>query len=497
MTKPDLTENLRAKVVAGFAWSFGTNVLVQLSRILFAIALARLLTPREYGLAGMALVFSTLVMAFSDLSLGVGLVQRREITEKDRSTVFWTSAGVGTLLTLLGLALASPLASFFGEPRVQPLFAALSLSFVVTSLGATHAALLHRQMQYRAINVRIAVSTVLGGVTGVAFAAAGYGPWALIAAQLVIAVVSTTLLWLSLPWRPRFMFSAQSLRDLGSFGIKIFGVRILEYARTNGDKLLIGRMLGSAPLGLYTVAFNVHILPVTRFLVIVQDTLLPALSRLQDERERLAAAWLRATRLVAAALLPTLLGVIVVAPDLIPVLLGDRWSAAAPLLQIMAAGLIMVSLTAIGFQVLTALGRSATLLRFSIVEVTLLLVALAVGVNWGLTGLALAYALVHVPTRAFLGWLTARVVGVSVGRYVRTLIPVAQPALVMLAAIAGMRLALVEAGAPAWLRLVAVVATGIVVYAPVCLWRVPELRAELQGIRGRFVRAPRAAAVAH
>jgi O-antigen/teichoic acid export membrane protein len=489
--------SLRSKVFAGFAWSVGVSVLVQLSRIVFAVALARFLTPHEYGLAGMALVFSTLVLAFSDLSLGVALVQRREITERDRSTVFWTSTAVGVALTLAGLALSGPLSSFYGEADVQPLFAALSISFVITSLGATHAALLHREMKYKAINVRIAASTLLGGAVGVAFAAAGYGAWSLIVGQLVIAVVSTVLLWFSLPWRPRLIFSLRSLRDLGTFGIRIFGVRLLEYLRNNGDKLLVGRVLGSAPLGVYTVAYNIHLLPISRFLVIVQDTLLPALSRLQDQRERLAAAWLRATRAVAAVMLPTLLGLIVVAPDLVTVLLGERWSAAAPLLQIMAAGVIAVAVAAIGFEVLMALGRSATLLRFSIAEVALLVMGLAVGVQWGLSGVALAYALVHVPTRTYLAWLTARTVGVPFSRFLGSLADVAQAALVMLAVVASARFALVEAEVAAWLRLLILVVTGIAVYAPVCLWRVPELRAELQGLRRRVARTPREPAVAH
>jgi O-antigen/teichoic acid export membrane protein len=488
---------LRSKVFAGFAWSLGVNVLVQLSRIAFAVALARFLTPHEYGLAGMALVFSALVLAFSDLSLGVALVQRREITEQDRSTVFWTSAAVGVSLTLAGLALSGPLASFYGESDVQPLFAALSVSFVITSLGATHAALLHREMKYKAINVRVAASTLLGGAAGVAFAAAGYGAWSLIVGQLVIAAVSTGLLWFSLPWRPRLTFSLHSLRDLGTFGIRIFGVRVLEYARNNGDKLLVGRLLGAAPLGVYTVAFNIHLLPISRFLVIVQDTLLPALSRLQDERERLAAAWLRATRLVAAVMIPTLLGLVVVAPDLVTVLLGERWSEAAPLLQIMAAGLIAVAVSAIGFEVLMALGRGTTLLRFSVTEVAALMAAMALGVQWGLSGVALAYALVHVPTRTYLAWLTARTVGVPFSRFLGSLTDVGQAALVMLAVVASTRFALVEAEVAAWLRLIIVVIAGVAVYTPVCLWRVPELRAELQGLRRRVTRAPREAAVAH
>jgi O-antigen/teichoic acid export membrane protein len=498
VSRPASGRSFRSLVVSGFAWSLGGNVLLQTFRIAFAIALARFLTPHEYGLAGMALVFSTLVMAFSDLSLGVGLVQRKEITEEDRSTVFWTSVAAGIALTAGGVALSGPLASFFGEPEVQPLFAVVAISFVIGSLGATHAALLHREMNFKSITIRVTSSAFLGGMTGVVSAAAGAGAWALIYQTLVIAVVSTTLLWFSQPWRPKLLFSLQSLRDLGGFGGRIFGVRVLEYARTNGDKLLVGRMLGPAALGIYTVAFNIHLLPISRFVVAIQDTMLPALSRLQDERERLAAVWLKATRLVAAILVPTLLGLVVVAPDLIPVLLGERWSEVAPLLQIMAAGVIVLSVSALGFQVLTALDRTKTLLRFSAVEVILLIAALAVGVQWGLTGVALAYAVVHLPTRTFLAWLTTRAVGIPFGRYVRSLTGVVQAAMPMLAAIAATRYVLVEAEVAPWTRLMVVVATGVAVYAPLCLWRIPEIQQELQRLRRRrAARVSEAAAVAH
>ena len=490
VTPPDETRgeresSFRSLVISGFAWSLGGSVLLQVLRIVFAVAMARFLTPHEYGLAGMALVFSALVLAFSDLSLGIGLVQRREITEDDRSTVFWTSVVVGVALTAGGVALSGPLASFYGEPDVQPLFAVLSLSFVIGSLGATHAALLQREMNFKATSIRLTASTFLGGGTGVALAAAGFGAWAFIAQALVIAVVSTTLLWHAQPWRPRMVFSTGSLRDLGSFGIRVFGVRVLDYVRTNGDKLLVGRVLGTSPLGVYTVAFNIQLLPFTRFVVAVQNTLLPALSRIQDEPARLAAVFLRVSRVIAALLLPTLAGVVVVAPDLVAVVLGSRWTEVAPLIQIMAAGVAVLSVTTLGFQVLTALNRTSTMLRFSITEVSLLVAAVAVGLEWGLTGVAVAYAVVHLPTRTWLAWLTTRALGISFVGYLRSLAGVAQATLPMLAAVAGTRFVLVDAGTPAWVRLVVTVAVGIAVYAPLCLWRAPELRHELRRLQRR------------
>jgi O-antigen/teichoic acid export membrane protein len=476
--------SLRSLVLSGFAWSVATSVLVQLSRVVFAVLLARFLTPSEYGIAAMALVFSALALAFADLSLGVGLVQRAEITEADRSTVFWTSAGVGVLLTLAGIAAAGPLASFYGEPDVQPLFIALSLSFVITSLGATHAALLHRAMDFRSIGIRVGSSTLVGGAVGVGLAAAGFGAWALIVQQLCIAVIATTLLWVSMPWRPRLVYSVRSLRELGSFGARIFGVRVADYVRLNGDKLLIGRLLGSAPLGTYSVAFNILLAPVSRFLLAVTDTLFPAFARLQGDPVRMASVWLRVNRVVSAAFVPALLGLAVVASDFVSVALGAKWGDVAPLLQIMALGVIAQAVTLVGAEVLKALGRGGPLLWFYVAETAVLLAAILVGLRWGVVGVATAFALMSVPTRLYFIRLTGKAIGVSLGRFLASLTGVGEASLVLVAATLTTRMLLLETAAPTWLRLLVVIAIGVAVYVPICLWRVPDMRSELRRIAG-------------
>jgi O-antigen/teichoic acid export membrane protein len=487
LTPENQPKTLRALVLSGFAWSVTTSVVVQIARVAFAIALARFLTPREYGLAAMALVFSALVFAFADLSLGVGLVQRPEITEEDRSTVFWTSAAMGLLLTGSGVALSGPLAAFYGEPDVQPLFAALAITFLIGSLGSTHAALLHRTMNFRSISIRVATSTLVGGAVGVGLAAAGFGAWALIVQQMCVAVIATALLWISMPWRPRFVFSVASLRDLGSFGTKIFGVRVADYVRMNGDKLLIGRVLGSAPLGTYSLAFNVLLAPVARFLLAVTDTLFPALARLQNEPERLALAWLRVTRVVAAAFVPALLGLAVVAPDFVAVVLGEKWRDVAPILQIMALGVAAQAVSMVGDELLKALGRAATLLRFYIAETVVLLGAVLVGLQWGIVGVAAAFAIVLVPTRAYYVWLTGRSVNVPLSRFLFELREVGLSSLVLVVAVAAVRYGLLRTEIPAWGRLVLTIAAGVAVYLPLVLWRVPDIRQEL----GRVVRERR------
>jgi O-antigen/teichoic acid export membrane protein len=481
--------SLRSLVLSGFAWSAGTSVIIQISRIVFAVAMARFLTPHQYGLAAMAFAFAALIGIFTDLALGIALVQRDKITDEDCSTVFWLSAGMGLLLTVVGVATSGLMAKFYGEPDVRPLFAVLSISFLLGSLGATHAALLHRSMNFRSINIRVGSSTLIGGGLGVGLAAVGFGAWALIVQQICIALVSTILLWISMPWRPSFVFSLKSFRELGSFGSKIFGVRLVDFGRQNGDTMVIGRLLGSAQLGIYAIAYNVLLAPVARFVLTVTDTLFPALSRLQNEPQRFAMAWLRVTELLAAIFVPALLGLVVVAPDFVQVVLGNRWHAATLLLRLMAAGMLVQAVTAVGDEVLKARGRGGTLLRFYVVETAAVLAGVVIGVHWGIVGVAAAFSAVLVVTRSAYLWLVARMLSVPLRVVARRLSGVLQASLVLVAATLSAQVLLTQWSVTPALRLSIVVAIGVALYIPLCLWRAQELRSEVtrikrEGLRG-------------
>src|SRR3712207_1321898 len=185
---------------------------------------------------------------------------------------------------------------------------ALSLGFLVTSLGTTQSALLTRELDFRALELRLLAGTLCGAVVGIGAAASGAGAWAIILQQLTIGIVSTTLLWFVSPWRPRFTFSRASLRELGGFSGNVFVQRLLYYAHRNADKLLIGRFLGPVALGPYALAYNGILLPFSRIAGPIQDVLFPAFSRMQDDRAQIASVWIRATRLVASLSIPPLPG---------------------------------------------------------------------------------------------------------------------------------------------------------------------------------------------
>jgi O-antigen/teichoic acid export membrane protein len=490
-------QNLRSPVLRGLAWKGASQIFLQGSRIVVAVILARMLSPHDYGLAAMALVLASLGIVFSDVALGAALVQRTRLSEADRSTAFWTSVAVGVLCTVLGVGLSGVLADLYGDSAVQPLFAVLSLSFLVTSLATTHEALLVREMNFRSLELRMMIGTAAGAVAGIFLAAKGYGAWAIIGQQLAIAAVSTALLWLLSPWRPTFSFSRASLRSLGGFSGNVFAHRLLYYLHRNVDNLLIGRFLGPAALGVYGFAYNVMLVPFSRIAGPLTEVLFPAFSRMQHDRKRMTAIWVRAIRLVASFSVPALLGLVVVAPDFVSVVLGAKWADTDTtiLIQILAWVGLLQSLQTLNPNILQALDKTDTLLRYTIVFFALHMTAFAVGLQWGVVGVAVGYLVSSLVVEPLFAWVTTRALGISPLVLVRGLSGVFQASALMFVAVLSTRLLLLEAGIGAPLRLLATVAVGIAVYVPCWMWRAGDALDELKTFRRRPQRQPTALAL--
>lgn len=484
---------LRDKVVGGLAWKAISQAVVQGTRIVVAVILARLLAPHDYGVAAMVLVFQSLIIVFSDLGLGAALVQRKTLTEDDRSTVFWISVGGGLAFTLVGIALAGPLASFYNEPEVKDLFRVLSLSFLVTAIGSVQSTLLIREMQFRSLELRVMASILVGAAVGLIAALAGYGAWAIILQQLAISVASTVMLWCLSPWRPHLRFSTESVRSLGRFSANVFGTRVLFYLNRNGDNMLVGRFLGPAALGAYSISYTIMLVPFNQIAGPVQEVLFPALSRMQDDRPAMAAAWIRANRIVGALSIPSLLGLLVVAPDFVQVVLGDKWAAATPVIQVLVWVGLLQSLQRLNSTILQACDVTGDLLRYSVIVTVASIAAFAVGLHWGIVGVAVAFAISSTIVEPYYTLLTVRPLGISILALPRALRRVIEASIAMALAVLATRVLLVSLGTPPGERLGIEIAIGCIVYLPLVWWREPNLRRELQEFRDHRDAAPVAA----
>ena len=369
-------------------------------RLAVVVTLARLLGPADFGLAAMALVLSAFVVPLADLGLGTALVQRRTLEERERSTVFWLSVAAGVGLSALGIALAGLVADFYGRHELQLLFAALSLSFVITSLGTVQRSELVRKMDFRALELRTIAGVMVGGVVAIVLASLGYGAWALIGQELAIAAVSTCLLWLLIPWRPRFLFSGRSARELGGYGLSVLGGSFFVGLNQNADNLIVGRFLGASALGLYSVAYSVILAPLTRIVDPAQQVLFSALARIQDDRNHVVRAWKRMVRLLAVICMPMMLGFVVVAPDVVPAVLGSRWTDAVPVFQILACVSVVQCLQRPVAAILQAVNLPRMYLVLSAAGFVFNLAAFFVGLRWGVVGVAGAFAVTQHARRA-------------------------------------------------------------------------------------------------
>ena len=474
-------ESLAGTVAWSLKWKMTSQLVREGTRLGVAVLLARILTPEQWGLATMALVIAAFLELIPD-NMSVGLIQRSRITELDSSTIFWTVMAMGVGIAALGIAASGLVADLYGEPQVQGLFAAVSVGFAISASTSVPETLLVRDLAYRALELRQIASVLVGGATAVTLALAGAGPWAIIGNSLATAATSAVLLWWFAKWRPRLIFSRSTLADLGGDGLRVMGTQFLTLAQLYTDKLLVGRYLGAGPLGTYSFASQIMFTPVANIAYPVQYVLFPVFASIQEDAERLNAAWLRTKRLSVALMAPVFLTMLVVAPDLIPTVFGPKWEDSVPILQLLCVAGVAYSLGTQNWTLLVVRGRAGVLLALTSLTSVVVVGSVALGLMWGIRGVAtmlgVAYWTLLLPEM----WVTTRAGSVRfLAAFQATLSPL--PFAVAAAAAAYLfRLGLVELDIPAALRIVLTGAVFVSFYASLAYVGSRPLRNEIRSV---------------
>jgi O-antigen/teichoic acid export membrane protein len=463
----------------GVAWTVFSQVSVQALALLTSVVVAHLLSPRQVGLASEAAVFVSLVLVVTDFGLGAVVIQRASTSEVELSTLFWSVVGLGVAMTAIGVGLAWPIAALYHQPEVRGLFAVMSLTFLATGPGIIPGALLVRELQFRRLELRNVAATVAGCVVAIVLAALGAGPWAIVAQTVSMASVSTLLLWRTSTWRPGMTFSRGFLREVRGFSSQVMGSKTVGWASANVDNLLVGKFRGPSPLGAYSLAFAVALTPVNRLAGPMVNVFFPAFSKLRD-REPIADMWLRAERVLAFVAVPAMLGLVIVAPDLVRVVFGYRWRHAAPVMQLLAVVALTQTLTALNDGIFQALGETRTQFRFRAVLSVVTLAAFAGGLPWGITGASAGYLIASLVLQPVYVWLTVRLLRVPARRWASSVGGVFAAGGAMIVVLYLLRRALLDAHLPAAARLVVLVLAGALVYGGLIAWRGEAIKRELR-----------------
>ncbi len=386
--------SLGATAARAVRWSAVSQYGQQAIQLVATGVLAHLLPPSDFGLMGMAAVFAGLAALLGDMGTATALVQRPQVDNRLLSTVFWTNAGVGTIVAVAA-ALASPFAALLaGEPRVAALLQVLSLAYVLSSMVSVQRALLQRGLRFGELAQVELTAMIIGCITGVAMALLGLGVWSLVCQSLASALCSTLLLFGITGWAPSLEFDWLALRSVARFSLNLTGFNVVNYGSRNVDNFLVGRYLGGEQLGYYAMAYKLMIYPVTGLASVVGRVLLPAFSQLQDDASRLGKAYIRVVGHISVVAFPAMLCAMVLADPSVRLLLGLRWQPIVPLLVILAPVGMVQSIGAPVGNLFVAKGRTDWLFRVGVASSLLVTAAFVFGLRWGVYGVAATYAAV-------------------------------------------------------------------------------------------------------
>jgi O-antigen/teichoic acid export membrane protein len=477
------TESLAKRTVRGVFWAYGSYVGGRLLSLLATAILARLILPEDFGLVALTLI----AMAFLDIfpGLGVGealvIVDDAEIDEK-AETAFVVQVVIGFALAALATAVAPAAASFFHQPGLVALMAVFGLNFVVTGFGATHAALAQRSLDFRSRTMaELADVTVRGGVA-VGLALAGAGAWSLVIGYLVGSLAWTVTIWRRVRWRPRLRARRAHLRGLLSFGGTVTAVGIMGAFLTQFDNLVVGRVLGAADLGYYSMATRLPELFILSLAVVGGRVLYPALASLH--LDDMGHAFLTALRYTSIVTLPLAVFLAILAQPLTTGLFGEQWRPAVSAAQVLSLWALASTLLFVCGSAFKARNRPDVLLELAVPQAVALVVGSLLVVDRGIVALAWVQAAIAIGATVCALAIAARMFGLTAHAVVAAM----QPALLASSGLAAALVVGVRALSGFWPTLVGCTLGGAVVYVGLLLVLAPDVLDRLRALMPRHAR---------
>ena len=385
-------DNLKQKSIKAFAWDFSGKIANQSVSFIVSIFLARLLSPSDFGMLAMVYVVIALSASLMDMGLGEALIQKKELTEKHYSSVFFFNISVGFFLALLLFFLSPFVGLFYNNNSLIPIAQAMSLLFILNSFGNVIRVKLRRELKYNIPTKANFFSSLFSGIVGITMAFTGFGVWSLVVQSLIKPIIANSYLFLSVKWRPKLQFAWQALKDLWSFGFRMFISGIINIIFVNLDSIIIGKLFSPVILGFYYRARSLNNYIVQYSSASLLSVLLPALSKVQDDLIRFKSIVYKSYHLIAliAFFLTGLF--FVIGADFIILLFGVKWEPTVPYFQIIIITGFAYPLSSLLVTILSASGNSKAFLKLEIIKKTFFGTSLVLGFIWGVTGFLICNA---------------------------------------------------------------------------------------------------------
>lgn len=410
-------------VLPNFFWRLAERFGAQGVALVVSIILARLLVPEVYGTIALVTVFTQILNVFVDSGFGNALIQKKDADDLDFSTVFYFNIAV-CLLLYAGVFLAAPwIARFYNDLALTPVVRVLSLTLIISGVKNVQQAYVSRTMQFKRFFFATLGGTIGAAVIGIAMAYFGFGVWALVAQQIFNATVDTLILWITVKWRPKWMFSWQRLKGLFSFGWKLLASSLLDTVYSDLRQLIIGKLYTSSDLAQYNRGKQLPDLLVNNIDTSINSVLLPAMSQVQDDSARVKSMTRRAMKTSTYVIAPIMMGLAFTAEFVIRLLLTEKWMPCVPFLRIFCITYMFYPVHTANLNAIKAMGRSDLFLKLEIVKKMVGLIVLLSTMWFGVMAMAYSLLFTSITSQIINSWPNQKLLDYSYPEQIRDILP--------------------------------------------------------------------------
>ena len=416
-------QSLKDKTIKGTVWSAADAFLGQGVTFLVGIILARLLSPDEYGLIGICLIFNSVLMGIVDSGFSNALIRKKDVSDDDYNTMFITNLGISIVLYGLLFASSPIVAQFFGRQELTALVRATGLVLFFNALSITQVTILTKRIDFKTKTKASLISAILSGIVGITMAYTGFGVWALVGQMLSKQLLYTLCLWVLNKWWSSLKFSVASFRYMWSFGWKLLASGLLNNIWNQLYQVVVGKFYSPATLGQYTRSREYANIFSSNLTTIIQRVSYPVLSEIQDDKQRMVEGYRKVIKMTMFITTICMFSLGAVAEPLIYCLIGPQWYEAATYLPLICISMAFYPLHAINLNMLQVLGRSDIFLYLEIIKKVIGIVPIIIGIFVDIYWMLIASILIGFVSLYLNSWYTGKALGYTFWKQLRDIAP--------------------------------------------------------------------------
>lgn len=383
-------QHLTDKTLTSMIWKFAERISAQLVTTVVGIVLARILMPEDYGIVAIVNIVITICNVFVSSGFGTALVQKKDADEVDFSSVFYANIAISIVLYIVVFFTAPLVAKFYNNELLTPVLRVMGIRLPIAAINSVQHAFISRKMQFRKFFIATLFGTIVSGVVGIVMACNGFGVWALVAQYLTNVCMDTVVLCFVIKWKPKLVISWQKLKGLLSFGWKLLASDLLNTGYNELRSLIIGKKYSSEDLAYYEQGRKYPALISTNIDISISTVLVSAMSKVQDDKEKVKQATRKSIQICSYLILPCMVGFACVAEQFVHVVLTDKWSNIVPFLMMMCIVYAFTPIQAANLSAIKAIGRSDLYFGLEIAKKTVGIVSILIAMWFGIFWIAIS-----------------------------------------------------------------------------------------------------------